>query len=373
MAGMRTFATVPLLKEGELIGAMGIFRQEVRPFTAKQIELVSNFAAQAVIAIENTRLLNELREILQQQTATADVLKVISSSSGELEPVFQVMLANATRICEATFGNCSCAKVLSFAPSRFIGKKTYADSWQRDPVIDSARQRGSPLEARNTKQVTHVPDLRMEQSLHQENVRMANLVDVAGARTYLAVPMLKEDDLIGAIGLYREEVRPFTDKQIELVTNFAAQAVIAIENTRLAQRAARNRCSSSPPLPTCSRSSAARPSICKLCSTRWSSQPPRLCEADMASINREKGDCLSQVANYGHSPELQAYMDSSSNPGGARPVVGRTVMEGKIIHIPDVLADPEYEMTGAATAWRHSHDAWRPAAARGNADWGHCL
>ena len=212
-----------------------------QPFTDKQIELAATFADQAVIAIENVRLFDEvqartrdLSESLEQQTATSEVLKVISGSPGELEPVFQAMLANATRICEATFGNLFLRDGPTLRAVAVHGKKTYADSWQRDPVIDLRDNPGVPLDRlANSKQVTHVPDLRIEQSYIKKNVRMVNLVDVAGARTYLAVPMLKEDDLIGAIGLYREEVRPFTDKQIELVQNFAAQAVIAIENTRL--------------------------------------------------------------------------------------------------------------------------------------------
>ena len=237
----RTILSVPMLREGVPIGVLILLRSEIRPFTDRQIELVTTFADQAAIAIENVRLFEsveartrELTELLEQQTATSEVLKIISSSPGELEPVFNSILANATRVCEATFGNLFLREGPTLRAVAVHGKKTYANSWQRDPVIDLRDNPGVPLDRlANTKQVTHVPDLRMEQSYINKNVRMANLVDVAGARTYLAVPMLKEDNLIGAIGLYRDELRPFTDKQIELVQNFAAQAVIAIENARL--------------------------------------------------------------------------------------------------------------------------------------------
>ena len=239
--GARTLLVMPLLREDELIGAFAIYRQEVRPFSDKQIELVKNFSVQAVIAIENTRLLNELRqrtddlsEALEQQTATSDVLKVISSSPGELEPVFNALLANATRICEATFGNL----ILRDGPIfRFVavhGPQTYTDFTLSNPVVDLRDNPGIPFDRlAKTNQVVHIPDLRTDQSYIEKNARIVKLADVAGARTYLGVPMLKERELIGVIALYREEVRPFTDKQVELVINFAAQAVIAIENTRL--------------------------------------------------------------------------------------------------------------------------------------------
>ena len=239
--GIRTVLSVPMLKEGKLVGAFNLFRQEVRPFTDKQVELVKNFAAQAVIAIENTRLLNELRhrtddlsEALEQQTATSEVLKVISSSPGELEPVFNAMLENATRICEATFGHLWLFEGNAFRGVAVHSEQSYADYRRRNPVIDLRDHPVVPLDRlAKTKQVVHVPDLRTDQSYIGKDDRIVTLVEVAGARTFVAVPMLKEGELIGAINMYRQEVRPFTDKQIELVQNFAAQAVIAIENARL--------------------------------------------------------------------------------------------------------------------------------------------
>ena len=233
-AGARTLLIVPMLKESELLGVFGIYRQEVRAFSEKQIELVRNFAAQAVIAIENARLLNELRqrtedltESLEQQTATTEVLKVISSSPGELEQVFQVMLGNAVRICEATFG----------VMFRFESDASSyaAATLNLPPAVDEFFQRrgrlkptpGSDLDqVWKAKQVIHTLDM----TTSPNPSRIARIAEV---RTQIMVPMLKDGALIGAFSIFRQEVRPFTDKQIELLQNFAAQAVIAIENTRL--------------------------------------------------------------------------------------------------------------------------------------------
>jgi GAF domain-containing protein len=236
LGSFRTILVAPMIKDDKVIGLFAIYRQEVRPFTDQQIELVQNFAAQAVIAIENTRLLNELRESLAQQTATADVLKVISSSPGDLEPVFNAMLENATRICQAQFGNLNLYDGEAFhdvalhnPPPQFALHQRVAIRPHPDMALGIVAR---------TKGIAHIDDIRTQRPYLEGHEAAVRLADYAGARTLLVVPMLKESELIGTIVIYRQEVRPFTDKQIELVQNFAAQAVIAIENA-VAQRAKR--------------------------------------------------------------------------------------------------------------------------------------
>jgi GAF domain-containing protein len=194
---------VPMLKDNELIGQIAIYRQEVRPFTDKQIELVSNFAAQAVITIENTRLLNELRESLQQQIATSEVLGVISSSPGELEPVFQAMLSSATRFCEAKFGNLLLYEGGQFRVAAMQGASpAWAEKRSLEPEFRPGPNNRLALVAK-TKQVQHVVDLTADQNYIERDPASVAIADIAGARTILLVPMLKEQELVGTIGIYQ--------------------------------------------------------------------------------------------------------------------------------------------------------------------------
>src|SRR6516165_2267368 len=233
LIGFRAALGVPLLREGNLIGIMAFQRFKPGDFTLKQIELVETFAAQAVIAIENARLLNELRQSLERQTATSEVLGAISRSPGELETVFHAILENATRICEANFGilqllEGEAARIAAMhnVPAAFVQHR------QREPLLHA-----SPASAIGraiaTRRLVHIPDYAADAAYSTRDPAAVKLVELAGARSLINVPMLKDDELIGIISIYRQEVRPFTDKQIELVQNFAAQAVIAIENTRL--------------------------------------------------------------------------------------------------------------------------------------------
>src|SRR5262245_37673636 len=238
LAGARSFIAVPMLKENEVVGAIVIYRQEVRPFTDKQIELVGNFANQAVIAIENTRLLNELRESLQQQTATSEVLQVISSSPGALEPVFETMLANAARLCDAKFGTLNLYDGDAFRHGALYNvPSAYAETWWHETF--RPRPGSGHAEVVRTKQVVQIDDLRATPPYREGDVRAVKLVDLLGVRTVVFVPMLNEGALIGTINIFRQEVRRFTDKQVALLTSFALQADIAIGTTRLDRKSVR--------------------------------------------------------------------------------------------------------------------------------------
>jgi two-component system, NtrC family, sensor kinase len=227
--GFRTVLGVPLLRDDVAIGVIALSRSVVKPFTDKKIELVSTFADQAVIAIENARLFEaeqkrtrELTESLEQQTATSEVLRVISSSPGELKPVFEAMLTNATRLCEAKFGTLYLCEE---------GKLRFAAAYGVPPAFAEARARGPFIPdpdtglggAFTTKQAVQVADLAATQSYAERKPIVATAVELGGVRTALGVPMLKDNELIGVLGIFRQEVRPFTDKHTALVTQLVEQ------------------------------------------------------------------------------------------------------------------------------------------------------
>ena len=232
LGGIRTLLVVPLRKDSELLGVITAYRQEVRPFTDKQIALLQNFADQAVIAMENARLLTETREALEQQTATAEVLQVINSSPGNLTPVFEAMLDKALALCDAAFGIMLTFDGQQFHHGALRGvPEAFAEYRRRNPPIFGPES--SPERLRSGENIVHFPDVMALDSYKNREPGSREVVDFGGARTLLSAALRSNTDLLGTLSIYRQEVRPFSDKQMALLRNFADQAVIAMENARL--------------------------------------------------------------------------------------------------------------------------------------------
>jgi signal transduction histidine kinase len=347
--GWRTILAVPLMREDRALGAIILRRREVRPFADKQGTLLKTFADQASIAIENVRLFNETKEALEQQTATAEILRVISSSPSDLKPVFDTMLDNALRLCEAHHG-----QVYLYDGSGYDlvdargAEAATTETFRRQTNPGPHTGLGRILTERRP---VHIPDLLEDIATRERDPMRMRTIEALGARTFLAVPLLKEHTVIGALVIYRREVRPFSDKQIALINTFADQAVIAIENVRLFNETKE----------ALERQTATSEVLKVISQTRIDLEPVldivlrnarKLCAADRAIIFTADADgdytpaALQVVEPEDHVLDFYRRHPLRPDRGSA---TGRALLEGRVVHVPDIQADPEYRFEYAAT------------------------
>jgi signal transduction histidine kinase len=340
--GHRTALAVPLLRDGDAIGAIAIRRMEVRPFSSRQIALLKTFADQAVIAIENVRLFNEINEALEQQTATAEILRIISSSPTSTEPVFNAILESGVRLCGADMGILFRHDAGVFHSVATRVPDPVFDEYLHHPIRPGPKTGLGRIA--HTKEPVHIPDLIDDDAYREGDPLRVRSVQLGGVRTWLGVPMLKDGELMGAIAIYRKEVRPFDERQIRLQRTFADQAVIAIENVRLfTELQARNR-----ELSEALEQQIATADILGVISSSPTAIGPvleavastaaRLCDASDAVIFRIEGDALHLAAHYG-----SISVDDQVPLINRETVNGRSILERRTIHVHDVANADESE------------------------------
>jgi PAS domain S-box-containing protein len=342
LAGARTLLLVPLLKDDVVRGIITLFRQEVRPFTDKQVALLQNFAAQAVIAMENARLITETREALEQQTATADVLKIISRSSVDLETVLDTLVETVTHLCRADQASMFRRHDNMFHLVANRGLSTEAKEFVLAHPL--AANRGT-LSGRVMlgRRAVHIPDVLQDPEYAYKEAQK-----ILGYRTMLGIPLLREETLVGVFTIHRTRVEPFTDKEIELVQTFADQAVIAIENARLFDelrdrqaelaRSVDELTATGDVLKIISRSSVELETVLDTLVETVA----RLCRADQARMFRRRDDKYHLVAEHGLSDQTKGFLLTHPFVLDRGTATGRVALERRAIHIRDVLEDPEY-------------------------------
>jgi two-component system, NtrC family, sensor kinase len=353
---------VPMLRNDKVEGVIVLTRPEPGPFSKSQIDLVQTFADQAMIAIENARLFNEtqtktvdLQESLRHQTATSEVLKVISRSPGELDPVFQTILASATSICDAQFGLLVLYEDGGFrCTSTFNLPPAFAETFLRNPVIypPPIDPLGRVIE---TRQLVHVVDVKQEPAYLTGFPPIVELVELGGARTLLLVPMMRENDIVGVIAIFRQNVHAFSDKQIDLVTSFGSQAVIAIENARLLgelrertddlSESLQQQTATADVLKVISRSAFDLKSVL----TTLTESAKSLCGASLGIICLREGEVMRLQAESGCTQAFIDFMQANPIKPGRETITGRVFMDGIPVHVADVQHDAEYRFGDAPT------------------------